>query len=60
MWRTSKYEEVYLKQYESPRQARQELAAYLRFYNEQRIHQSLEYQTPAEVYFALLSKQATP
>jgi putative transposase len=51
LWRTIKYEEVYLKQYESPREARQELATYLRFYNEQRIHQALEYQTPAEVYF---------
>jgi len=60
LWRTIKYEEVYLKQYESPREARQELAAYLRFYNEQRVHQALEYQTPAEVYFATASKQITP
>ncbi len=60
LWRTIKYEEVYLKQYESPREARQELAAYLRFYNEQRVHQVLEYQTPAEVYFATASKQITP
>ncbi len=60
LWRTIKYEEVYLKQYESPREARQELAAYLHFYNEQRVHQSLEYQTPAEVYFATGSKQITP
>jgi putative transposase len=51
LWRTIKYEEVYLKQYDSPREARRELAAYLRFYNEQRVHQALEYQTPAEVYF---------
>jgi len=56
LWRTIKYEEVYLKQYESPRQARQELAAYLQFYNERRLHQSLDYQTPAEVYFALITK----
>jgi len=56
LWRTIKYEEVYLKQYESPRQARQELAAYLRFYNERRLHQSLDYQTPAEVYFAAITK----
>jgi putative transposase len=60
LWRTIKYEEVYLKQYENPREARQELAAYLRFYNEQRVHQALEYQTPAEVYFATASKQITP
>jgi putative transposase len=56
LWRTIKYEEVYLKQYESPRQARQELAVYLRFYNEQRLHQALNYQTPAEMYFAESNK----
>jgi len=52
LWRTIKYEEVYLKNYDSPRQARCSLTEYLHFYNERRIHQSLEYRTPAEVYFA--------
>jgi len=52
LWRTVKYEEVYLKEYASPREAREGLSDYLRFYNEQRVHQSLEYRTPAEVYFA--------
>jgi putative transposase len=52
LWRTIKYEEVYLKDYASPREAREGLREYLRFYNEQRVHQSLEYRTPAEVYFA--------
>lgn len=51
LWRTIKYEEVYLKDYSSPREARQSLAEYLRFYNERRIHQALDYQTPAELYF---------
>jgi len=51
LWRTVKYEEVYLKEYNSPREARAGLATYLRFYNEERIHQALDYQTPAEVYF---------
>jgi putative transposase len=60
LWRTIKYEEVYLKQYESPRQARQELAMYLRFYNERRLHQALAYRTPAELYFASASKENTP
>lgn len=60
LWRTIKYEEVYLKHYESPRQARQELAAYLRFYNERRLHQALDYRTPTEVYFAQASKENTP
>ncbi len=57
LWRTIKYEEVYIKGYESPRQARQELATYLRFYNEQRLHQALEYRTPAELYFASIAGQ---
>ena len=52
LWRTVKYEEVYLKDYTSPREAREGLRDHLRFYNEQRIHQALDYQTPAEVYFA--------
>jgi putative transposase len=60
LWRTIKYEEVYLKQYESPRQARQELATYLRFYNERRLHQALAYLTQAELYFASASKEKRP
>jgi putative transposase len=51
VWRTIKQEEVYLNDYATPREARQGLSAYLRFYNEERIHQSLDYRTPAEVYF---------
>ncbi len=51
LWRTIKYEEVYLKEYVTPREAREGLTSSLRFYNEQRLHQSLEYRTPAEVYF---------
>jgi putative transposase len=52
LWRTIKYEEVYIKDYQSPREAREGLRDYLRFYNEERLHQSLDYRTPAEVYFA--------
>jgi putative transposase len=51
LWRTVKYEEVYVKDYDSPRTARAELSNYLRFYNERRLHQALDYHTPAEVYF---------
>lgn len=51
LWRTVKYEEVYLKDYESPKAARQELSNYFEFYNYRRLHQSLAYQTPAEIYF---------
>jgi putative transposase len=51
-WRSLKYEEVYLHDYDSPRQAYRSLAAYVDFYNQGRPHQSLGYQTPAQVYFA--------
>ena len=51
LWRTVKYEEVYLKDYDSPRTARQGLSSYLQFYNEERLHQSLGYQAPAAVYW---------
>lgn len=51
LWRTVKYEEVYLKHYATPREARQGLTEYLGFYNERRLHQALGYQTPAAVYF---------
>ena len=50
LWRTVKYEEVYLKAYADAREARRELGAYFRFYNDQRPHQALGYRTPAEVY----------
>ena len=45
-----KYEEVYLKAYADAKEARRELGAYLRFYNDRRPHQALGYRTPAEVY----------
>ncbi len=51
LWRTVKYEEVYLHDYETPRETRQSLTRYLTFYNEKRPHQSLGYKTPAQVYF---------
>ena len=50
LWRTEKYEEVYLKAYTDGRQAKTELEAYFRFYNTQRPHQALGYRTPAEVF----------
>jgi len=50
LWRSVKYEEVYLHDYASPREARQGIGNYLAFYNYERPHQSLNYLTPAEVY----------
>lgn len=51
LWRSVKYEEVYLKSYETPAEALANIGAYFEFYNYQRSHQSLGYKTPADVYF---------
>src|SRR5258707_8433421 len=51
LWRTVKYEEVYLKDYASPREARSNLDEYFGFYNHRRLHQALDYQTPGHIYF---------
>lgn len=51
LWRSVKYEEVYLKDYQTPRDARLGLTRYFNFYNHERPHQALDYLTPAEVYF---------
>ena len=50
LWRSVKYEEVYLRDYPDGWQAEASLATYFRFYNEERIHQALGYRTPWEVY----------
>lgn len=50
LWRTVKYEEVYLKEYDGVRDAKAQLKRYFDFYNNERSHQSLGYKTPAEVY----------
>ncbi len=51
LWRSVKYEEVYLRAYDSVAEARLGLKRYFRFYNTRRTHQSLDRQTPDEVYF---------
>ena len=51
LWRTVKYEEVYLNEYRSVTDAQGGLARYFDFYNKERIHQSLKYQTPQQVHF---------
>lgn len=50
LWRTVKYEEVYPKGYETPKQAFKGLRDYFRFYNEERPHQALDYRTPQTIY----------
>ena len=52
LWRSLKYEEVYLKAYTGGRDARIGIGEYFRFYNTERPHQALEYQTPAEVFIS--------
>jgi len=54
LWRTIKYEEVYLHEYQNPREARRRLGEYLTFYNYKRLHHA--YRTPAEVYHAWLTR----
>jgi putative transposase len=51
LWRSVKYESIYLHAYETPREVRAALARYFEFYNAHRPHQSLGYRTPNEIYF---------
>jgi len=52
LWRSLKYEEVYLKAYETPAEARAEIGKWFRFYNAERPHQELGYKTPRKVFAA--------
>jgi putative transposase len=52
LWRSVKYEDIYLHGYEAVRPLQQGLERYFSYYNGERVHQSLEYRTPAEVYGA--------
>jgi hypothetical protein len=51
LWRSLKYEEVYLRGYQFVSEARTGIEKYFQFYNHERLHQSLDYQTPAAMYF---------
>ena len=51
LWRTVKYEDVYIKGYTTPRETRVGIGSYLEFYNDRRVHQALAYRTPAEIHF---------
>ena len=50
LWRSLKYEEVYLHSYETVKEARESLERYFRFYNKERLHEALGYKTPEEIY----------
>ena len=49
-WRSLKYEDIYLKGYETMQELKHGLRRYFEFFNDERFHQALEYETPNEVY----------
>jgi len=58
LWRSIKYEEVYLKAYETVTEARASIGRYVQFYNTRRPHSSLDRRTPDQAYFNLLPQIA--
>lgn len=56
LWRTVKYEEVYLHSYQTVKEARLNLESYFHFYNSERFHQALNYETPEQKYFRVKTK----
>lgn len=50
-WRTIKYEDIYLKSYSDYKEAHKGIREYIEFYNQERIHSSIDYKTPNEAYF---------
>ena len=51
LWRTVKYEDIYLRDYSAVVELERGLAQYFQFYNNERPHQSLDYRTPVQVYY---------
>jgi putative transposase len=58
LWRSVKYEDIYLRSYEAVPELHRGLARYFAFYNDERLHQSLDYRTPAAVYRDVSAKKA--
>ncbi|SCN46459.1 Mobile element protein [methanotrophic endosymbiont of Bathymodiolus azoricus (Menez Gwen)] len=52
LWRTVKYENIYMNDYQTVPELRSGLKRYFEFYNQERLHQSLDYQTPSDVHFS--------
>jgi len=57
LWKSLKYEAIYLKAYSSMAEVKKGLAIYFTFYNEKRGHQNFDRETPAMVYHATLSQE---
>ncbi len=60
LWRTVKYEHIFLHDFQSGREVKQGLHDYFQFYNHQRLHQSLDYKTPVQIYRAEHSDTPNP
>jgi len=58
LWRSVKYEEIYLQDYAGMRELENSLTRYFNFYNTERFHQSLEYQTPDEIYYGKFKQRS--
>ena len=58
LWRSVKYEDIYIRGYEAVPELHQGLGSYFTFYNQERLHQSLGYQTPAAVYQGISATRA--
>jgi len=58
LWRSLKYEEIYLNEYRSMDDLKRSLKRYFNFYNTERFHQSLEYETPDERYYSVFNEQS--
>jgi len=59
-WRTIKYEDIFMNGYETMTDLKEGIKRYLKFYNSERFHQSLEYATPDEMYYAAFTKREEP
>lgn len=57
-WRSLKWENVYLREYQTPREARLGITDYIRYYNNERPHQSIDYCTPSKLYIASTASAA--
>jgi len=60
LWRSLKFEDIYLKDYQSMRELKLGLQRFFEFYNTERFHQGLDYQTPDQMYQSFVSEETLP